>query len=63
MTTAINSFLINTSRPVIIVLFFSLYSGKITILMGIDRLPFNSTGVIIIAIRMNVLRNTAIEYW
>ena len=58
MTTAINSFLINTSRPVIIVLFsLIIFREKITVLMGAGLvLAFAGTGVIIIRGDLNVLQ-------
>ena len=58
MTTAINSFLINTSRPVIIVLFsLIIFREKITFMMGAGLvLAFAGTGVIIVRGDLSVLQ-------
>ena len=58
MTTAINSFLINTSRPVIIVLFsLIIFREKITFMMGTGLvLALLGTGVIIVRGDLNVLQ-------
>ena len=58
MTTAINSFLINTSRPVIIVLFsLIIFRERISVMMGVGLvLAFAGTGVIIVRGDLNVLQ-------